>query len=211
MTQLLFKNIAPVDDNLIHYLNLINPAFDCVTNKRILEIGPGQGRHTDLMLSKSPASLTVVEPDIFACEYLTNTFENIDIVNDDAFSYISHKNQYDVVVACGLIYHFHSPFYFLEQVVNNIGPDTFIIENPANFNIEHAELSCALTRENVDEIGQRVTINNYKAVNFNITIAHTILEQAMNDLGYDLTTTINYDEDCSFKQTLSMYVFTKKK
>ena len=68
------------DKNILNKIvNIVN-----VKNKFILEVGPGTGNLTSLILNKQPKKVIVIEKDNNLAEYLKNIFKNqITIINDD--------------------------------------------------------------------------------------------------------------------------------
>ncbi len=65
-------------------LNLITEIGDVSKNDIILEIGPGTGNLTEILLKKNPKKLIVVEKDNNLSTLLKNKFENkIEIINQD--------------------------------------------------------------------------------------------------------------------------------
>ena len=69
-----------VDQNILNKIISITK----ITNKNILEIGPGTGSLTEFILKKEPKNLTVIEKDEFLCEKLKSKFNgNIIIINND--------------------------------------------------------------------------------------------------------------------------------
>ncbi len=69
-----------IDKNILEKIvNLVN-----IKNKTILEVGPGTGNLTSLILEKNPKNLIVVEKDDELANMLKNKFvDKIKIINDD--------------------------------------------------------------------------------------------------------------------------------
>jgi 16S rRNA (adenine1518-N6/adenine1519-N6)-dimethyltransferase len=87
-----------IDENIareiIHHANISN-------NQHVLEIGPGKGILTDILLEKAK-SLTAIEIDSKLCLALTNRFkanESFQLIQADAlkYNYSTLRNQYQVV------------------------------------------------------------------------------------------------------------------
>ena len=58
-----------------------------IKNKNILEIGPGTGNLTRLILKKKPKKFTVIEKDNLLAEKLNDQFkEKLNIINDDVLN-----------------------------------------------------------------------------------------------------------------------------
>jgi len=69
-----------IDDNILNQIvNIIN-----IEDRTILEVGPGTGNLTSLILKKKPKKFFVIEKDNELARNLEKNFkEQIDIINDD--------------------------------------------------------------------------------------------------------------------------------
>jgi len=163
------------------YCNLLNRYFAICKNKNILEIAPGGGWHSKLILAQCPTELTVVEPNKNANSQLTKL--NIDnIVNDDIFHYLQTKQSFDVVVCNGLLYHLHSPIYLLELITNMVSPEYLILESTHQENFH-------ITNE-IDNIpGYRHVDINWQSCKINLLIPNNYYMIMMTNLGYELIQT----------------------
>jgi 16S rRNA (adenine1518-N6/adenine1519-N6)-dimethyltransferase len=89
-----------VDLNIIKKItNLIK-----ISNKNILEIGPGKGALTDEILKKNPRSLTLIEKDISICKELQAKYiknKNIQIYNKDFLKFDIEKLLKDKTIIFG--------------------------------------------------------------------------------------------------------------
>jgi len=84
-----------------------------------------------------------------------------------------------VVVACGFLYHLHSPFYFLELIVNQSDPEYIILDN-----IHHPH-GIGIMNEVPNTPGNRYTTTpTWKTVNYSICLDFSYIDQALTDLGY---------------------------
>lgn len=113
------------------YFNFMEDTFSLCKDKTVLELGAFEGRFSNLILKNSPTSLTVVEPNDTAPGYNTELKELVDFhacTLNDYYNYT--KKKVDVVVACGLFYHLHSPLHALELILNHSDPDIFIMDSP---------------------------------------------------------------------------------
>lgn len=115
----------------IKYLNFMFDCFSMVRNKTILEIGPGFGWHTKIMLKFNPEKIICVEPDErFESEEVYK--KNTDIItfhSCTANDYYSRNNEsVDIVVCCCVLYHLHSPIHLLEKIINVSKPKYLLIE-----------------------------------------------------------------------------------
>ena len=73
-----------IDKNIIK--KIIN--FKQITNKHVIEIGPGKGALTDEILKKNPKTLTVIEKDNKLADFLKIKYSNnnkIKIYNSDIY------------------------------------------------------------------------------------------------------------------------------
>ena len=126
-----------------------NEVFDCVNSQTsVLEIGPFHGAFTDLLLEKNPKRLCLIEPNKHACVQLAEkyrVYQNVLVSSDNVFDMLNqaHVGQFDVVVAFGVLYHWHNPFDFFERVANLIKPEFFLIDSPGTPQIylSHEELN----------------------------------------------------------------------
>ena len=86
-----------IDKNiLLKIINLIN-----LNNLDILEIGPGNGKLTDYIVSKKPRKLTLIEIDTKLAEELFIKYSNLNyikVINADIME-IDLKNNYQLVIS----------------------------------------------------------------------------------------------------------------
>ncbi len=77
--------------NFLFDKNIINKIIETIdiTNKNIIEIGPGLGALTEKILEKKPNKLIIIEKDFELYKKLLNKFDKkkITIINDDALLY----------------------------------------------------------------------------------------------------------------------------
>ena len=83
--------------NLLTDKNIINKILNLtnIKNKNILEIGPGTGNLTGLILEKKPKKLLLVEKDKRFCNILNskfNSFNNYEIFNEDILKFNLDSN-----------------------------------------------------------------------------------------------------------------------
>lgn len=163
------------------YLSNCSPYFDCCQGSKVLEIGPFNGTHTDLILSKNSTSLTLVEPNEDAYKTLLIKYSNTcEIIKDDIFFYLDQKRDFDVVVCCGVMYHLHSPFWLLELIANRINPKTFILES------YFVSRGLAYTEEDDEMLGHRQLSDGWKSCQINVRISENMTINSMRKLGYKL-------------------------
>lgn len=153
--------------------------FDCIRPEhRVLEIGAHVGAFSKLILAKAPAFVELVEPDLTASTYLSPLCnDRVVLLKESIFDLLPNYNagDFDVVVAFGVLYHWSSPFEFLEQVVNNIQPKYICLDNPDNDQIvaKHEDLNIS---------GNLFT--NRRAVGISLHLPPALITQAMENLGY---------------------------
>lgn len=113
------------------YFNFMKDTFSLCKDKTVLELGAFEGRLSNLILQNNPTSLTVVEPNNENPGYNTELKDLVDFHNCTLNDYYSYtKKKVDVVVACGLFYHLHSPLHALELILNHSDPDIIIMDSP---------------------------------------------------------------------------------
>ena len=92
-----------IDKNIINkILRLTN-----ITNKNVLEIGPGTGNLTKHLLEKKPKELLLIEKDKQLCKILNlkfNTFKNYKIYNEDILEFHLNSNFRSEIVFGNLPY-----------------------------------------------------------------------------------------------------------
>jgi phospholipid N-methyltransferase len=201
------------------YLHLISDNFKIATDKNVLEIGPFDGYHTDLMDMFGVKSVTLVEPNSNACEYLKNNFDqsNHTVINDDIFNYLStdRTGQFDFVVCCGVLYHLHSPIYLLEQIVNKVNPKHILLETvDSKEQSEHPyhQLPYSFQPEVTNVPGNRYALNNSKSVQLHLSATMNLFEYCMGELGYKVikkTKMFEIENIHSSKHHTSMVVFER--
>ena len=95
--------------NLLIDKNIINKILSLtnITNKNILEIGPGTGNLTRHLLEKNPKELLLIEKDERLCKILNlkfNTFKNYKIYNEDVLKFHLNSNFKSEIVFGNLPY-----------------------------------------------------------------------------------------------------------
>ena len=86
-----------IDKNILNNISNLIPS----ENLNILEIGPGDGRLTDEIISKKPNNLTLVEIDKRLMRILKekySKYENIKLINSDILK-LDLKKKYELVIA----------------------------------------------------------------------------------------------------------------
>jgi hypothetical protein len=96
------------------------------TGKRVLELGASCGIHTEIVREYADTLFTVdphirydpggdITPDFYGTA-------------NDYYKQVANP-EFDVVLCLGLLYHLHSPFHLLEQIVNLSKPKVLIVES----------------------------------------------------------------------------------
>ena len=148
-----------IDKNICNKIvNLTN-----ISNKEVLEIGPGKGILTDTILLKKPKKLTIIEKDKKLYEFLKKKYQkinNINIINCDVLKFNFSKNNNKEFIISNLPYNisikiifdllkirnrFYELIFMIQKEVankmdykknNKKNRLNFFIESVSNFNIE---------------------------------------------------------------------------
>lgn len=163
------------------YLDKIYPHLNICENKTVLEIGPFNGAHTQVIKSHNPKKITLVELASDALIRLRNDFPDCEIIEDDIFHYLEQARGFDVVVCCGVLYHFHSPLHLLELIVNRISPTYICIETFPSGND-------AINIEDDNTLGARQLLDGWRSANISIKLPKETIITAMKNLGYRIHT-----------------------
>ena len=102
--------------------NTINKIIDTIeiTNNNIIEIGPGLGALTEIILKKNPNKLIIIEKDLELYKKLLEKFDNkkITIINGDALKY-DFSNLKNFKLISNLPYNISSKFLLKVIKLNN--------------------------------------------------------------------------------------------
>ena len=148
-----------IDKNICNKIvNLTN-----ISDKEVLEIGPGKGILTDTILLKKPKKLTIIEKDKKLYEFLKKKYQkinNINIINCDVLKFNFSKNNNKEFIISNLPYNisikiifdllkirnrFYELIFMIQKEVankmdykknNKKNRLNFFIESVSNFNIE---------------------------------------------------------------------------
>jgi 16S rRNA (adenine1518-N6/adenine1519-N6)-dimethyltransferase len=98
-----------------------------ISDKHIIEVGPGYGALTDYLIAKNPVSLDLVELDRDMIAILEDkyTLEDLAIHHIDILKYIPPYDEYSMIA--NIPYYITSPilFYFLYEL--SVSPDEMVI------------------------------------------------------------------------------------
>lgn len=163
------------------YFQSVRPYFDLCYDKKVLELAPFIGGHTNIIKSYNPSSITLVELNEYAVDQLNFYHPDCEIKHDDVYDYLVENRDFDVVICCGLLYHLHSPIYLLELIVNNVSPKYLYVETYPTPNG-----SCSFAYEQNNELGTKQTKKQRKSPNMKLMIGEQDIITAMNNMDYKL-------------------------
>ena len=103
---------------------LTNEAFPIVKDKTVLEIGALNDKITNCIKNAGASSVETIDPVDNGGYKPTFRGTANDYYNQKKTAY----RKFDVVTCMGLLYHLHSPWHLLEQIINHTQPDILIIE-----------------------------------------------------------------------------------
>lgn len=154
--------------------------FSYCKDQSVLEIGPNNGDHTQLIVKEFPKSLDVIEADS-TCKQHLEKFNINNIIIDDAQHYLlENKKEYDVVVCCGVLYHLHNPLTMLEIIVNQCDPKYVILDCVRD------QKSLAFLVEEDNNSGMRFLRPKWKSAGFNLVAPFDIVNKSMYNMQYNL-------------------------
>jgi len=163
------------------YYDFINTNyFNIIKKSSVLEIGPFDGRHSQLIVDNSPDYFEVIEGDKQSCEFLNKILGINNIIHDDVMQNLISPRPFDVVVCFGVLYHLHSPLHLLELIVNHCDPEYILLDCV----MEQEQLS--FLYEPTDIPGNAQTRSGWKTCSKNLVIPFLIYLDAMKNLGYTL-------------------------
>ena len=163
------------------YLDKLYPYLNICENKKVLEIGPFMGMHTQVVQSHNPKSITLVELNknaLIGLTYNYSKYEMIEIIKNDIFHYLEQPREFDVVLCLGVLYHLHAPLYLLELIVNRVSPKFICIES--------YDTPLYTNEEDDNTLGARQLLPGWKSANISIKIPKETIINAMQNLGYKL-------------------------
>ena len=139
--------------NLLIDKNIINKILSLtnITNKNVLEIGPGTGNLTKHLLEKNPKELLLIEKDKQLCRILNlkfNTFKNYKIYNEDILKFHLNSNFKSEIVFGNL------PYNISTKIVCN-----WILKLEQDF--WFSELILMFQKEVADRIISKINSSNY--------------------------------------------------
>jgi len=109
------------------YSTFLREVFEkYASNKSVIEFGASTGVHSELV-NEYADSLFTVDPHIRYDPSGDITPDFYGTANDYYKQWLGHE--FDVVLCMGLLYHLHSPFHLLEQIINISKPKVLIVES----------------------------------------------------------------------------------
>jgi len=160
--------------------------------KSVVEIGAFTGAQTQIINQHQISKLTLVEPNTQAAQELKKKYSQAKVIASDVFEVYRQENlDCDVVVCLGLLYHLHSPFYLLENIVNLSNPNVVILDSVQCQFLGQGGLMPDPTNVPGNMFGNR------KIVPYSVSYPFPTIDQAMHSLGYKL---IKYHDLSQFKE-----------
>lgn len=170
-------------DNYQKYL--INDIMHVCDGKKVIEFGPLHGYITKTIIKNNPRHLICVEPDEYAIWVLKSNHLKIDeIYNLTANEFYTQHRPANVVVACGLLYHLHSPLHFLELIVNFSNPEWIILDSYDDYD-NITKSNELLSSEQLNRGGEAFT-GKFKTIPLSLNIEGHYITSALESLGYSL-------------------------
>ena len=169
---------VPETKSVNEYLDKIHPYLKICENKKILEIGPFNGLHTQVVKSHNPQKITLVELYEHALIALKQDYSDCEIVENDIFHYLEKPREFDVVLCFGVLYHLHAPLYLLELIVNRISPQFVCLES--------FDGVLFTNQEDDNTMGARQLVSGWKSANISVKLPKELIITAMQNLGYKL-------------------------
>jgi SAM-dependent methyltransferase len=183
--------------------------FSVVSDKTVMEIGPQFGWHTALSLSHNPKSITLIENDINITKLLNENHKDnnkVTVIQDDIYHHLAINNtKYDVVICCGVLYHFHSPLHLLELIANQCDPETIIIEYPY---LKQSN-DIGVGEEPINVLASRWVNKDWKPIRLRVLISGDLIITSMKHLGYELMELSDDIQKGTSTTKVSLYIFKK--
>lgn len=174
--------------------------FTVCKENSVLEIGPHEGIHTKLIVQHNPKYLELIEPFERTAEYCKLIVGVDKVIKNDVFFVIDDNHPMDIVVCCGMLYHFHSPLHLLELIVNNCNPVYIILDCVENFkNIEFLP-------EQDQLIANRQIKPNWRSAGFSLIVPFDIVERSLKKMGYTNIKKHQLGPDIDFKPKQNFWV-----
>ena len=159
----MYKAKKSLGQNFLVDENIINKIVDSgtVTNKNILEIGPGTGNLTKAILKKKPLKFFVIEKDVELCELLKHKFnDDVTIINHDILQFNEKKLSDEKLIVFGNLPYNISTEILCKWIVNLKDDNFWFNELILMFQKEVANRIIA--KFNTSEYGRLSILSNWK-------------------------------------------------
>jgi SAM-dependent methyltransferase len=176
------SDIVTITGSKSDYYSFIDKTyFPICKDKRILEIGPNLGRHTELIVQHTPAYVEVVEGDARCVKFLEKNSKIDKIIHNDIMLELQESSkQFDVCICLGVLYHLHSPLHLLELIINRCQPDYILLDCVT------APHPLVFEPEITNQLGNCQTVDNWKSCKLNFVVPFFIFNQSLHVMGYRL-------------------------
>ena len=171
-----------IDSSFNDYCQWLSQEYlNICTGLDVLEIGPGPGHHSQLIINNDPKYFEVIEPNTELTSTLKNIYGIDSVVAHDALVVLSKPRRFDLVVCFGVLYHLHNPLHLLELIVNNCNPTYIMLDcvvDPKNLYFQ---------KEPINEHGCLFVEPGWKSSGYVLTaIPYDIVDQSLKNMGYNL-------------------------
>lgn len=119
--EMIVSRLDPIVDNIVRYKS----------SGTVLEIGPGHGLLSSLLLKKGDYELDVVEPYLNP-HYLSGQSYKLHKTDLDRFLK-ANKNKFDLIVMFDVIEHLRDPFTSLQKLKNILSKDGVLVFQTPNY------------------------------------------------------------------------------
>lgn len=176
---------SEIIDSQTDYHTLLESRYlNICKNKKVLELGPGQGNYTKFIIKNNPAYLEVIEGYLPHIDDLKKIDGIDNVVFDDAMLNLQQKKSFDVVVLFGLLYHLHSPLHLLELIVNNCNPEYLIMDSVNGPVDRPVPLEILVGDETTNVVGNAQTRKDWRSTQLKFVVVFDIFDRALKNLGY---------------------------
>jgi len=194
------------------YLSMLEADYFAVCkDQTVLEIGPLNGYHSKLIVKNTPEHFEVIEPHKGEASRDLQSIAGIDkIIVDDALLFLSVPRPYSVVVCFGVLYHLHSPIHLLELIASHCRPKYVLLDSVGEFDAGMPD-SAVFHDEAVNQPGTRQVSTDFKFSGLKIMCPGSVIQVAMNRLGYELVKSCNLNVTDHFSKSNSWMALWKIK
>jgi len=180
--------------------------FDVLASQSVLELGPFNGWFTKQILNYTDR-VTCVEFNDGACDTISDTFrDSVTVVNEDFHAYVKTAKQFDAVVVYGVLYHSCAPLMVLEDIANQISPKYILLESH-HHDPEYPH-NVKVNMEIPNLPGERYA--DSKTCGISLSLSKTVMELAVNNLGYIKQREFNLADSFRFHSNQSPFAKSKE-